>query len=165
MSRPSNTILPAVGSQSRVISRPVVRLAAARLAHQAERLALRDGEVDAVDRLHRADLALQQALADREVLRTRPVTVSRSAASPLCVRRPGSRGLGAGLTSVLARRLQSTAGSRRARSAAAPSRDRWQAHQVAAAVVDQLGPLALSQSAGAVLERGSAGGTRSPAAR
>ena len=63
MSRPSKTIVPPVGSSSRVSSRPVVRLAAAGLADQAERLARADVEVEPVDRLHRADLPLQQALA------------------------------------------------------------------------------------------------------
>ena len=43
-------------------------LAAAALAHQAQRLAARDREVDAVDRLHVADLARQHdAFGDREV--------------------------------------------------------------------------------------------------
>ena len=37
----------------------MVRLAAAGLAHQAERLALLDVEADAIDRLDRADLALE----------------------------------------------------------------------------------------------------------
>ena len=44
------------------------RLAAARLADEAERLALLHGEADVVDRVHARDLALQHALPDREVL-------------------------------------------------------------------------------------------------
>ena len=44
------------------------RLPAARLAHQPQRLAACDGEAHAVDRLHRADLALQQPAMNREVL-------------------------------------------------------------------------------------------------
>ena len=60
-------------------------LAAPRLADQAEGLARAHGEVDAVDRLDRADLALEHdAAGDREVLGS-PVT--RSRASPLPARR------------------------------------------------------------------------------
>src|SRR5262249_44382561 len=45
------------------------RLAAARLAHDPERLARLDAEADAVDRLHRGDLLLEDDPAgDREVL-------------------------------------------------------------------------------------------------
>ena len=44
------------------------RLAAARLADEPERLAAPDVERDAVDRLDRADLALEDTAADREVL-------------------------------------------------------------------------------------------------
>ncbi len=47
---------------------PHRRLAAAGLAHDAQRLAGLDLEVEAVDRVHGADLPLQQALLDREVL-------------------------------------------------------------------------------------------------
>ena len=47
---------------------PERRLAAARLADQAERLAAADLEVDAVDGLHVADRAPQEPLLDREVL-------------------------------------------------------------------------------------------------
>jgi len=43
-------------------------LAAARLADDAERLALGDGEVHAVDRLHRREGAVEHAAAHREVL-------------------------------------------------------------------------------------------------
>src|SRR5262249_26447874 len=43
-------------------------LAAARFADQAQRLAGREIEADAVDRVHAADLARQQATLDREVL-------------------------------------------------------------------------------------------------
>ena len=63
MSRPSNSIVPPVGSSSRVISRPVVVLPQPDSPTSAERLARAHVEVDAVDRLDRADLALQQALA------------------------------------------------------------------------------------------------------
>ena len=60
-------------------------LAAAGLADQAQRLAGLDVEVHAVDGLDRADLALQHALADREVLlqpahRQQRLGVSRVAA-------------------------------------------------------------------------------------
>ena len=44
------------------------RLAAAALAHDAQRLALLDGEVDAVDRAHHALRPEQAAALDREVL-------------------------------------------------------------------------------------------------
>ena len=44
------------------------RLAAARLADEAERLAATDGEADVVDRLHVADLAAQDAAHQREEL-------------------------------------------------------------------------------------------------
>ena len=44
------------------------RFAAARLADETERLALPHGEADVVDRVDPRDLALQQPLADREVL-------------------------------------------------------------------------------------------------
>ena len=43
------------------------RLAAARLAHKAQRLAAADREGDAIDRPHLADAALQQAAVDREM--------------------------------------------------------------------------------------------------
>ena len=44
------------------------RLAAARLADDAEGLALRDGQIDAVDGAHRPDRVLEDAGLDREVL-------------------------------------------------------------------------------------------------
>ena len=68
MSRPSNTILPAVGSSSRVSSRPVVVLPQPDSPTSDSVSPLRDREVEPVDGLHRADLALQQPAADREVL-------------------------------------------------------------------------------------------------
>ena len=49
-------------------SRPVVRLAAAGLADDREASRPADVEVDAVDGLDRADLALEQPPRDREVL-------------------------------------------------------------------------------------------------
>ena len=51
---------------------PGRRLAAARLADEAERLAGCDLEADAVDRVHPFDLAREQAAVDREVLDERP---------------------------------------------------------------------------------------------
>ena len=63
MSRPSKTIRPPVGSSSRVSSRPVVVLPQPDSPTSAECLAAPDGEGQPVDRLHRADLALQQTPA------------------------------------------------------------------------------------------------------
>jgi hypothetical protein len=47
---------------------PGGRLAAARLAHQRQRLAAQHLEVQPIDGLHGPGLALQQASPDREVL-------------------------------------------------------------------------------------------------
>ena len=68
MSRPSKTISPAVGSSSRVSSRPVVVLPQPDSPTSAKVSPRRDVEGHAVDGLDRADLALQEALSDREVL-------------------------------------------------------------------------------------------------
>ena len=66
---PSNSIRPAVGSRSRTTQRAEGRLAAARLAHQPERLALLELEADVVDGLEAGDLLLEHdALGHREVL-------------------------------------------------------------------------------------------------
>ena len=63
MSLPSNSIVPG-GRFEQPGDQPAHgRLAAARLADDAEGLARAHVEVDAVDRLHRADLPLEQALA------------------------------------------------------------------------------------------------------
>ena len=60
---------PPVGRRRELDDRPAERrLAAAGLADEAERLARHDLEVDAVDRVDRADLAAQHAAVDREVL-------------------------------------------------------------------------------------------------
>ena len=68
MSRPSKMILPAVGSRSRVSSRPVVVLPQPDSPTSESVSPALDREVDPVDGLDGADLALQQAPADREVL-------------------------------------------------------------------------------------------------
>ena len=69
MSSPSKITLPEVTSSSRVSSRAVVLLPQPALAHDPERLPAAHLEVDAVDRLHGPDLALDQEPArDREVL-------------------------------------------------------------------------------------------------
>ena len=68
MSCPSKMIRPAVGSSSLMMRAPERRLAAPGLADDAERLALAHRQVDAVDRLHLADRALEDARLDREVL-------------------------------------------------------------------------------------------------
>ena len=67
-SAPSKKICPSVGSISRMQRPPERRLAAARLADEPERLAAPDLQVDAVDRLHVADGALEEPLADGKVL-------------------------------------------------------------------------------------------------
>src|SRR5260221_646003 len=57
------------GPRARAHARPAERrLAAAGLAHEAERLALLPREAHVVDGVHARHLALQDALADREVL-------------------------------------------------------------------------------------------------
>ena len=61
-------ILPDVGSVSLIRVRDESRLAAARLAHQPERLPGLDGQVDAVDGVDVPDGALEDPGADREVL-------------------------------------------------------------------------------------------------
>ena len=71
MSWPSKRIVPPVGSRSRVSSRPVVVLPQPDSPTSAERLALADVEVDAVDRLDRADLA-----------RSRPFVIGKCFCSP-----------------------------------------------------------------------------------
>ena len=65
---PLNSIEPDVGSISRSSVRPERRLAAARLAHEAEDLARGDVEVHAVDGVDRADLLPHDPAVDREVL-------------------------------------------------------------------------------------------------
>ena len=67
MSSPPNSIRPAVAGWRRRMTRPGGGLAAAALADEAEGLALQDLEIEAVHRLHRADLAAEHALHDREV--------------------------------------------------------------------------------------------------
>ena len=59
MSRPSNTIWPAVGSSSRVSRRPVVVLPQPDSPTRPSVSPLRHAKVDAVDGLDRADLALR----------------------------------------------------------------------------------------------------------
>ena len=66
MSRPSNMIVPAVGSISRVTIRPVVVLPQPD-SPTSDEVSPGAPEVEAVDRLHGADLPLEQA-RDREVL-------------------------------------------------------------------------------------------------
>ena len=61
ISRPSNLIEPAVGLHQPQQQPRGRRLAAAGLAHEPERLAAHDVERDAVDGLHRADLAAEEA--------------------------------------------------------------------------------------------------------
>ena len=69
MSRPSKMILPPGGIEQAHDAARHRRLAAARLADDAERLAAVDGEGDAVHRLHGGDLLLEDDPAgDREVL-------------------------------------------------------------------------------------------------
>ena len=63
MSRPSKMTLPPVGSSSRVISRPVVDLPQPDSPTRPSVSPCAHVEVDAVDGLHGADLALEQALA------------------------------------------------------------------------------------------------------
>ena len=63
MSLPSNSTLPPVGSSSRVISRPMVDLPQPDSPTTPRVSPGADVEVDAVDRLHRADLPLEQPLA------------------------------------------------------------------------------------------------------
>ena len=63
MSWPSNSIVPPVGSSSRVISRPIVDLPQPDSPTTPRVSPAAHVEVDAVDRLHRADLPLEQALA------------------------------------------------------------------------------------------------------
>ena len=89
MSRPSKIDLAGRRLEQPHDAAPHRRLAAARLADHAERLALADGERDVVDCLHRADLLLEddaarhrevllqvlddeQLLAEAAVLRSRP---------------------------------------------------------------------------------------------
>ena len=69
MSRPSKTIAAACRLEQLHDAAGERRLAAARLADDAERLARLESEADAVDRLHRGDLLLEDDPArDREVL-------------------------------------------------------------------------------------------------
>ena len=68
MSTPSNRISPAVGRSSRRMQRPVVVLPQPLSPTRPSVSPRRDGEVDAVDRLHLADLArADDALGDREM--------------------------------------------------------------------------------------------------
>ncbi len=57
MSRPCSRIEPELGSRSRTTQFASARLAAARLADEAEHLALVERERDSVDRMHRAAAA------------------------------------------------------------------------------------------------------------
>ena len=66
MSRPSKRMAPCAGLQPQQ-GEAEGGLAAAALADQADRLALVDGQADAVHRLHEAHGAAEQAAADREV--------------------------------------------------------------------------------------------------
>ena len=68
MSWPSKTIRPAVGSYEPEDRAPERRLAATRLADEAERLAALDRQRDVVDGLDVADVAVEHdAALDREV--------------------------------------------------------------------------------------------------
>ncbi len=69
MSLPSKRIVPLVGSRRRSISLRGRRLAAARLADDAERLAAADGQRDVLDGVHLGLPAREHALPDLEVLR------------------------------------------------------------------------------------------------
>ena len=68
MSRPSKMIVPSVGSSSRVSSRPVVVLPQPDSPTRESVSPVADREVQPVDGLDGADLALEQAAPDREVL-------------------------------------------------------------------------------------------------
>ena len=98
MSRPSKTIVPAGRLQQPGEQPAGGGLAAAGLADQAERLAPLDVEVEAVDGLHRADLAAEEQPARIGKCFCRPVTASRASgraparsAATGCRSRPGSR--------------------------------------------------------------------------
>ena len=68
MSVPSNMIVPAVGSSSRMSTRPTVDLPDPDSPTSPSVPPVLDDEVDAVDRAHVADGAPQDAAVDREVL-------------------------------------------------------------------------------------------------
>ncbi len=68
MSFPSKMIRPAVGSISLMIVRPSVVLPHPGLAHDAQRLAVANAQVDARNRLHLPDGVLEEPGLDREVL-------------------------------------------------------------------------------------------------
>ena len=63
VSRCPSKDVPRGGVEERRMARPVVDLPQPRLADQAEGLAARDAKDDAVDRLHGADLALDEDAA------------------------------------------------------------------------------------------------------
>ena len=60
MSWPVEPIVPSVASNRRITTRASVDLPQPGLPHQAERLAGIDLQVDAVDRVHVADVVLEQ---------------------------------------------------------------------------------------------------------
>ena len=122
------------------------RLAAARLADEAERLARAHLDVDAVDGLHLRDRALRAARRDREVLAQR--RSPRSSGSPLIALtrlRPGSppcaarRSLGSQAAAVEMRRTRCVAASSGALAGSASCRRRRQrgANAQPAGQVDQ----------------------------
>ena len=79
---------PRSGSSSRMTTRAERRLAAAGLTDQPERLARVDLEIDAVDRVHVADLLLDEdAARDREVLLRSPSSLTSGVRSVRACRR------------------------------------------------------------------------------
>ena len=104
------------------MQRPVVLLAAARFADQAQRLAGADVEADAVDRVHALDLAREHAALDREVLdevldataAARSCGLSRLTGTQAhaCGRAPTSRSGGVAARAVVASRTCSAAAKR-----------------------------------------------------
>ena len=126
------------------------RLAAPRLPHQPERLALVDLQVDAVDRVHVADPLLEQdPSGDREQL--------AEAADPDERRLRSLAGRGCRSFGHLDAHERAITSSWKMRSLSAS--DRWHARRVVAVGREQLGHLA---SGTGRTRGGSAGGTRSP---
>ena len=168
MSRPSNMICPPVGSSSRVSSRPVVVLPQPDSPTSAERLAAAHVEVEPVDGLHRADLALQQTPGVTGKCFSRPVTDEQRLARPASRGRRGRLAVSRVSLSVGMRvhSRQSSADLARPRSGPLLAAGRWQATQVARADLAAARARSVcAQRRRSGRRRRSAGGTGSRAAR